>query len=70
MQEGATDIRTVDKGRHRLAYQIRGNAEGSFALVTYICKPASVPRVTKLLNAPASGQEGDILRHLTMRYDK
>ena len=68
MQEKATEVKANVRGRHQLAYKIKDHWEGIFVLFSYICTPSTVPKVEKLLSKPSTGQEAEILRHMTLRY--
>lgn len=67
VQQEATDVVGMMRGRHHMAYPIKGHWEGIYVLFSYISKPAIIPGVQKLLSQGRSGQEDDILRHITCR---
>jgi small subunit ribosomal protein S6 len=67
-QEECQDVEAIVRGRHRMAYPVKGHWEGIYVLFTFIARCATVPKVQKLLSTPVAGAEDNILRHMTIRY--
>jgi small subunit ribosomal protein S6 len=68
VQEEASDVHAMMRGRHRMAYPVKGNWEGIYVLFSYIAKKSTTPKVQRLLSTPSSGSEDNILRHMTFLY--
>jgi small subunit ribosomal protein S6 len=61
-------VEAMVRGRHRMAYPIKGNWEGIYVLFSFLAGPATAPQVQILLSNPPAGSEDNILRHMTLRY--
>lgn len=61
-------MKAMVRGRHRMAYPIKGHWEGIYVLYSFMARRDTTPKVQKLLSTPAAGAEDNILRHMTFRY--
>lgn len=64
-KEMARDIAVSVRGRHRLAYPIKGHVDGVYVLYTYVAPRSVSQKVQKLLSNPEVGNEGYVIRHMT-----
>ena len=55
---------TDDWGKRKLAYEIKGQAEGIYSLVTFNATPTAVAEVERVL-----GITDEVLRFMTVRLD-
>lgn len=68
MQENCQDVKAMVRGRHRMAYPVKGNWEGIYVLFSFLAQPSTAPKVQILLSNPTAGAEDNILRHMTLNY--
>lgn len=67
-QENCQDVKAMVRGRHRMAYPVKGNWEGIYVLFSFLAQPITAPKVQILLSNPPAGAEDNILRHMTLNY--
>ena len=63
--QGATDLQIQLRGKRRLAYEIKKNSEGIYAVVEMNCEPATVQELDRLLTLNES-----VLRTKVLRADQ
>eukprot|EP00892_Ulva_mutabilis_P006907 jgi/Ulvmu1/4589/UM002_0318.1 len=68
LSENCQDVKAMVRGRHRMAYPVKGNWEGIYVLFTFLAQPSTAPKVQILLSNPPAGAEDNILRHMTLSY--
>lgn len=68
VQENCQDVKAMVRGRHRMAYPVKGNWEGIYVLFSFLAQPSTAPKVQILLSNPPAGAEDNILRHMTLNY--
>jgi small subunit ribosomal protein S6 len=68
VQEECQDMKAMVRGRHRMAYPVKGNWEGIYVLFSFRAKPSTASQAQIQLSNPPAGSEDNILRHMTLRY--
>ena len=60
-------MESINRGRQRLAYAIKGSTDAQFVLYSYLAPPACTKAVLEALAAPSIGDEKACLRYMASR---
>ena len=60
-------MESINRGRQRLAYAMKGSADGQLILYSYLALPSTNKAVLDALAAPSIGDEKACLRYMSHR---
>ena len=67
--EGAFEVSATNRGRQRTAYPINEQWEGIYVMVHFVAMPRVPKALQDMLSTPVVGDEPNIQRYMTIKYD-